>query len=51
MVTIGMDHQPISVPSGSTITIPGKTSKLAENKSYIVEMAANSNLPSGIVVS
>ena len=45
-VTIGIDHQPICFSSGSTITIPGETSKIAKKWLYMIDMAAHNNLPS-----
>ena len=50
-VTIGMNKQPICVPGNSTITVPGKLSKLVKNGSYLVESAVHNNLPSGVVVN
>ena len=46
-----MNKQPICVPGNSTITVPGKLSKLVKNGSYLVESAAHNNLPSGVVVN
>ena len=46
-VTIGMNKQPICVPGNSTITVPGKLSKLVKNGSYLVESAAHNNLCCG----
>ena len=52
MVTIGNDHQPICVPGSAPITVPpGKVSKLVTKGSYMVELAAHNNLPSGIAVN
>ena len=50
-VTIGMNKQPICVPSNSTITVPGKLSKLVKNGLCLVESATHNNLPSGVVVN
>ena len=50
-VTIGMNKQPICVPGNSTITVPGKLSKLVKKGSYLVESAVHNNLPSGLVVN
>ena len=50
-VTIGMNKQPICVPGNSTITVPGKLSKLVKKGSYLVESAVHNNLPSGVVVN
>ena len=46
-----MNKQPICVPGNSTITVPGKLSKLVKNGSYLVELAAHNNLSSGVVVN
>ena len=40
-VMIGTDHQPICVSVNATITIPGKTSKVSNKKSYMLETAAH----------
>ena len=48
---IGTDQQHICVPGNATITIPGKTSKINNKWSYMLETAAHANLPSGIVVN
>ena len=50
-VMIGTNKQPICVPGNSTITVPGKLSKLVKKGSYMVELAAHNNLPSGVVVN
>ena len=50
-VTIGINKQPICVPGNSTITVPGKLSKLLKKGLYMVELAAHNNLPSGVVVN
>ena len=50
-VTIGTNNQPICVPGNSTITVLGKLSKLVTKGSYMVELAAHNNLPSGVVVN
>ena len=50
-VTIGINKQPICVPGNSTITVLGKLSKLVKKGSYMVELAAHNNLPSGVVVN
>ena len=51
MVTIGINKQPICVPGNSTIMVLGKLSKLVNKGSYMVELAAHNNLPSGVVVN
>ena len=50
-VTIGINKQPICVPGNSTITVPGKLSKLVKKGSYLVESAVHNNLPSGVGVN
>ena len=50
-VTIGTNNQPICVPGNSTITVPGKLSKLVTKELYMIELAAHNNLPSGVVVN
>ena len=50
-MTIGINNQPICVSGNSTITVPGKLSKLVTKGSYKVELAAHNNLPSGVVVN
>ena len=50
-VMIGTDHQPICVPGNATITVPGNISKVNNKGSYMLETAAHTNLPSGIVVN
>ena len=50
-VPIGADNQPIYVPGNSTITIPGSVSKLVAKESYMVELAAHNNLPSGVLIN
>ena len=49
--TIGTNNQPICVPGNSTITGPGKLSKLVTKGLYMVELAVYNNLPSGVVVN
>ena len=39
------------MPGNSTITVPGKLSKLVKNGSYLVESAVHNNLPSDVVVN
>ena len=39
------------MPGNSTITVPGKVSKLVAKGSYMVELAVHNNLPSGAVVN
>ena len=51
MVTIGVNNQPICVPGNATITVPGKLSKLVTKGPYMVELAAQNNLPYGVVVN
>ena len=48
---IGTDHQPIFVPGNATITIQGKTSKINNKRSYMLEITVHANLPSGIEVN
>ena len=50
-VTIGINNQPICVPGNSTIMVLGKLSKLVNKGSCMVELVANNNLPSGVVVN
>ena len=50
-MTIGTNHKPICVPGNSTITVPGKLSNLVTKESYMIELAAHNNLPSGVVVN
>ena len=50
-VTIGTDNHPIHVPGNSTITVQGKLSKLVTKGLYMIELAADNNLLSGIVVN
>ena len=50
-VMIGTDHQPICVPGNATIMVPGKNLKINNKGSYMLEIAAHANLPSGIVVN
>ena len=50
-VTIGINSEPICVPGNSTITVPGKLSKIVTKRLYMVELAAHNNLPSGVVVN
>ena len=50
-VTTGTNNQPICVPGNSTITMLGKLSKLVNKGSYMVELAAHNNLPSGVVLN
>ena len=47
---IGFDHQPICIPGNATITVPGRTSKVITKKSYMPELAAYSNVLSGVMV-
>ena len=50
-VTIGINNQPICVPGNSMIMLPGKLSKLVNKGSYMIELTAHNNLPSGVVVN
>ena len=50
IVTIGINNQPIYIPSDSMIMLPGKLSKLVNKRLYMVELAVHNNLPSGVVV-
>ena len=50
-VTIGTKQQPICIPSNSTITIPGCTSKLLSRITSLVEQAEHHILPLGIVIN
>ena len=50
-VMIGTDHQPICVSGNATIMVPGKISKINNKGSYMLETAAHTNLPSGIIVT
>ena len=50
-VTIGNDHPPTCVLGNAAITVPGKASKLVTKGSYMLEIAAYKNLPSGVVVN
>ena len=50
-VTIGTKQQPIHIPSNSTITIPGHTSKLPSRITCLVEQVEHHNLPLGIVIN
>ena len=50
MVMVGDDQELISLPRNSVITIPSKTTKVKIKKSYLLELAANNILPTGIVV-
>ena len=50
-MVIGTDHQPICVPGNAKITILGKTTKIKNKRSYMLETVAHANLPSGIVVN
>ena len=50
-VMIGTDHQPICVPGNATIMVPGKILKVNKRGLYMLETAAHTNLPSGIVVN
>ena len=48
---IDTDYQPIFVPSYAYITVLGKTSKINSRQLYMLKIAANSNLPPGVVVN
>ena len=50
-VTIGTKQQPICIPSNSTITILGCTSKLPSRSTCLVEQAEHHNLLLGIVIN
>ena len=50
-MTIGTNNQPICVLGNSTITVPGKVSKLVTKGLYMIELAVHNNLPSGVVVN
>ena len=43
-VRIRVDHQPKSVPGNSTLTLPGNTSKLNTNQSFLLELAVHHSL-------
>ena len=51
IVIIASDHQLTCFPGNAMITIQGKTSNVKNKKSYMLETAAHSNLPSGVVVN
>ena len=48
---IGNDHKPMCVPDSATITVLGKVSKLVTKGSYMLELAVQNNLPSGVMVN
>ena len=48
---IGTDHQPICVSGNATITISGKTPVVNNKKSLMLETAAHTNFPPGVVVN
>ena len=50
-MTIGTKQQPICIPSNSTITIPGHTSKLLSRIPCLVEQAEHHNILLGIVIN
>ena len=50
-VIIGINNQPICVLGNLTITVLGKLSKLVTKGSYMIELAVDNNLPSGVVVN
>ena len=50
-VTIGTKQQPICIPSNSTITIPGHTSRLPPRVICLVEQVEHHNLLLGIVIN
>ena len=39
------------MPGNSTVTVPGKLSKLVTKGLYMVELAMHNNLPSGVAVN
>ena len=47
----GDDHKPICIPGNSAINIPSKTWKVNIKRSYLLELAAQNNLPFQIVVN
>ena len=49
--TISNEHQSVYVPGSATITVLGKVSKLAIKGSHMIELAAQNNLPSGVVIN
>ena len=50
-VIIGNGNKPIHVPGSAMITELSKVSKLVTKESYMIELAAHNNLPSGVVVN
>ena len=51
IISIGNDHQPICVPGSAKIIVLGKVLKLVTKGSYMIELAAHNNFPSGVVVN
>lgn len=50
-VKVGQNYKPLCIPANSVITVSGVTSKIAKNKTYLVEQAECCNLPAGVVVN
>ena len=50
-MTISTNNQAICVPGSSTITVLGKLSKLVTKGLYMIELAADNNLSSGVVIN
>ena len=48
---IGSDHQPICVTGNAIINASRKTSDINNKQSYMLETAAHTDLPSGVVVN
>ena len=51
IVIVGSKQEPLCIPGNSTITVPGTTKRPLHAVTCLVEHAANSNLPFGIVVN
>ena len=45
------NNRSICVPGNSTISVPGKLSKLVTKGSYMIALAVHNNLPSSVVVN
>ena len=50
-VTIGSIKSPVCVPGNSAITVPGRTTKMSQKTTCLVEQAQHHNLPPGIVIN
>ena len=50
-VIVGSKQEPLCISGNSTTTVPGVIKTPLHGATYLVEQAANSNLPFGIIVN